>query len=76
LLSGDGNLRKAAGREGIRLHGTLYLLDKMVKHRVITPIEAAQALNRMQLCHSRLPEKECKKRFAAWGMVDYGETGE
>jgi hypothetical protein len=70
LLSGDGDLRKAAGREGVRLHGTLFLLDKMVAHRVIKPTRAAQALNRMLLCRSRLPEKECAKRFDAWGFED------
>ncbi|MBN2569842.1 MAG: DUF3368 domain-containing protein [Deltaproteobacteria bacterium] len=69
LLSGDGELRKATGREGIKLHGTLFLLDKMVEHRLITPTEAAQALSRMLLCRSRLPEKECTKRFDAWGML-------
>lgn len=70
LLSGDGALRKAAGREGIRLHGTLFLLDNMVEYRVVPPDEAAGALRRMLVCRSRLPEKECAKRFAGWGMPD------
>ena len=37
LLSGDEILRSAAGPGGIRQHGTLFLLDKMVAHGIITP---------------------------------------
>jgi len=70
LLSGDGDLRKAAGREGVRMHGKLFLLDKMVDYRIIKPIEASQALSRMLLCRSRLLEKECTKRFDLWGMPE------
>jgi len=68
LLSGNDDLRKAAGTEAIKPHGTLFLLDKMVEHRVIPPPDAAQALNRMLACRGRMPEKECKKRLDAWGM--------
>ena len=28
LLAGDGQLRKAAGAEGVRIHGVLWLMDK------------------------------------------------
>lgn len=76
LLSGDGDLRKAAGREGIKLHGTVFLLDKMVENRVITPQRAAKALNRMLECRSRLPEKECRKRFDLWGISGEGSLNE
>jgi rRNA-processing protein FCF1 len=67
LLTGDGELRKAAKKERVEVHGILWLLDVMVKRKVITPARAIKALELMLAHGSRLPQRECRKRFKRWG---------
>lgn len=45
LLTGDGNLRKLAAEDGVEVHGILYIFDKMVDHKVLTPAIAADKLD-------------------------------
>jgi hypothetical protein len=66
LITGDGDLRKAAEAEGVALHGVLWVLDEMVSRRVVTPARAADALSAMLGSGSRLPKDECDKRLAIW----------
>ncbi len=66
LLTGDRHLRKAAKRESVIVHGTLWLLDEMVRGRVITPLRAAQALEQMLGHGRRLPLTECQRRIERW----------
>jgi predicted nucleic acid-binding protein len=66
LLTGDRHLREAAEREGVLVHGTLWLLDEMLRLAVIPPLVAAQALERMLEKGSRLPWDECQTRFRQW----------
>src|SRR5690606_3227487 len=41
LVTGDGALRKAAETEGVPVHGTLWLLDRMVDGGLVTASHAA-----------------------------------
>jgi len=66
LLTGDRHLSETADQEGVMVHGTLWLLDEMVRLQVIAPIKAAQALERMLGRGSRLPRTECQKRLREW----------
>jgi hypothetical protein len=66
LLTSDRNLRKAAEREGVLVHGVLWLLDLMIHRKIITKPEAAAATRRMQESGSRLPEREVKERLRKW----------
>lgn len=66
LLTGDKNLRKAAAAEGVKVRGTLWLLDEMVRIQIISPYQAATALLEMLKKGRRLPKKECEKRIKAW----------
>lgn len=66
LLTGDRALRELAETEGIEVHGTLWLLDELVRRGVITPAEASEGLERMLADGSRLPEKECDLRLRRW----------
>jgi predicted nucleic acid-binding protein len=66
LMTGDRNLREAAEQEDVPMHGTLWLLDEMVRLAVIPPLVAAQALERMLEKGSRLPWDECQTRFRQW----------
>lgn len=66
LLTGDGRLRKQAIKDGLQVHGALWLLDELVANRVINSIQAADALQTMLAEGARLPSLECTHRLAAW----------
>lgn len=65
LITGDRRLRKAAEEQGVRVHGTLWVLDQLVERG--TPKQtAAQAIKQMLAEGRRLPIAECKKRLNRW----------
>ena len=66
LLTNDKSLRKAASHQGVPIHGTLWVLDELVRHTIIVPVRAAIALKLMCEKGSRLPQDECHKRFRLW----------
>ncbi|MNM79682.1 hypothetical protein D3C81_916240 [compost metagenome] len=66
LLTGDGRLRRQAKRDGLQVHGALWLLDLMVEHQVIAPIQAASALSDMLERGARFPSSECDTRLTHW----------
>jgi len=55
LLTSDAALRKAAEREGVGVHGVLWLLDQLVEKEIITQKARAHALAAMKAAGSRLP---------------------
>ncbi len=63
LLTGDGSLREAAEREGVQVHGTIWLLDQMVEHEIIDTQERAASLKLMVESGSRLPWEEIRDRL-------------
>lgn len=65
-LTGDGQLRRQAHRDGLQVHGALWLLDRMVEHLVVLPPHAANALQTMIINGARLPASECQIRIEAW----------
>lgn len=66
LVTGDADLRKVAVEQGVRTCGTLWLLDALVEHKIIAPVQAATALEKMIAGMRRLPEKECRERLVSW----------
>lgn len=66
LLTGDRHLRQAAEQEGVRVRGTLWLLDELVDRSVITPREAVDALLRLREGRRRLPAEEVDRRLHRW----------
>jgi predicted nucleic acid-binding protein len=66
LLTNDRSLRKAAEQQGVVTHGTLWVLDEMVRLEIISPSQAADALRTMFEKGSRLPLDECNKRLQKW----------
>ncbi len=66
LLTGDRSSRQLAESEGIEVHGSLWLLDELVRLTIITPAQASAGLERMIAHGSRLPKKECQMRIQQW----------
>lgn len=66
LLTGDRRLRGLAEREQIMVHGTLWILDEMVRLNTASPQLAGAALTAMLASGSRLPGTECLRRLRMW----------
>lgn len=66
LLTGDKLLRRLAQENNVTVHGTLWLLDKLVCQEVVTPPRAAAALRQMLERGARLPKDPCEKRLTTW----------
>lgn len=66
LVTADGPLRDAADSEGLRYHGTLWLLEQLVSHSIISGLRAASALKTMRDGGARLPVVECRRLLERW----------
>ena len=66
LLTSDRHLREAAAKEQVAVHGTLWVLDEMVRLALISPIRAADALDIMLTNSRRLPLAACESRLKQW----------
>lgn len=67
LLTGDKHLRRIAEQEhNLQVHGTLWVLDQLVKRKLLSPREASGALRKMIQSGSRLPRAECERRLRRW----------
>ncbi|MCP4698845.1 MAG: PIN domain-containing protein [Gammaproteobacteria bacterium] len=60
LLTGDQHLRKAARKEAVQVMGTLWLVEQMVIHRIITARAAREAYAGMKKSGGRLPWAEAE----------------
>lgn len=66
LLTGDGRLRRQAQKDGMAVHGALWLLDQLLAHAVVDESALAAALHRMLAAGARFPSEECQRRFKEW----------
>lgn len=66
LLTGDGQLRKQALKDGLLVHGALWLLDQLLEQNIIDTARAHAALTTMLSANARLPKHECDARLTAW----------
>lgn len=63
LLTGDQNLRKAAEQENVEVKGTLWIVEAMITHQVITVQAARMAYERMKQKARRLPWDVAEQRL-------------
>lgn len=66
LLTGDSRLFELAKENGLPVHGVLWLLDELVRLRVLAPKQVVGALQKMLGAGARLPRDECRKRLVNW----------
>jgi hypothetical protein len=66
IVSNDGPLRDLADATRIEYHGTLWLLDEMIKSDILSPQDAAVALRSMLDNKRWLPRSECEKMIKKW----------
>jgi predicted nucleic acid-binding protein len=60
LLTGDKDLRVAAKKEGVEVHGTLWIIEELLNQKIIQQSQAKGSFDAMKVKGSRLP----------WGDVD------
>ena len=66
VVTGDRALRHAAEQEQIEVHGTLWLMRRFTEEDVVTPEEAARALDLMLHGDRRLPLPQTKALIRKW----------
>lgn len=69
LLTGDGNLRKAAKAAGTEVRGILFIFDQLVALGVITKTTAVDKIKILVENNSRLPKAEIDKRIKLWSKL-------
>jgi predicted nucleic acid-binding protein len=65
LLTGDKSLRKAAEQEKVSVHGTIWLVEKLVRDGKISIAAAKAAYEQMKDAGSRIPWKRAKDGLRA-----------
>ena len=66
LLTGDAQLRQVATKSGVEVHGSIWLLDEMLREGILTEVQACRAIKKLRLKNRRLPKKELEKREQLW----------
>jgi len=66
LLSGDAALRRAAESEKIHCMGTIWIIEEMLKHDLVSYERAKRAYQLMKQNQRRLPWKEAFERLEAF----------
>lgn len=69
LLTGDSKLRKVAIKEGTNVRGILYIFDKIVEEKILTPSVACEKLKLLRQMNGRLPSKEIDRRILLWNEM-------
>lgn len=66
LLTGDGKLRKQVSKDGIEVRGILYVLDELIKQKLLGFTLAIEKVKQLYQLNNRLPKKEIEKRIEHW----------
>jgi predicted nucleic acid-binding protein len=67
LLTGERRLKSiATSNHGIRVHGVLWIFDRLVENKLITKRKAHAKLNQLITLNTRLPKAECDRMLKSW----------
>lgn len=66
ILTGDKALRQIAEKDGIEVHGILWVFDRLVDNEIILDDLAIDKLTNLMEINNRLPIDECQKRIKKW----------
>lgn len=66
LLTGDAQLRRTAIKSGVEVHGSIWLLDELLRQGILTHKQACQAIKKLKGKNRRLPKKEIAQREKIW----------
>jgi hypothetical protein len=74
ILSGDGQLRKAAAACQREVHGTPWMIAQLESASVIETSVAIEKLEVLLCVNLRQPRRECKRLLDSWKIKVEGET--
>lgn len=66
LLTGDKDLRVAATKEGVEVHGTIWIVEQLLKQKIIQQPQAKGSFDTMRDKGSRLPWGDVEKLLNRW----------
>ena len=69
LLTGDKDLRVAAKKEGIEVHGTIWIIEKLLNQKIIQQSQAKGSFDAMRVKGSRLPWGDVEKLLSKWNLI-------
>jgi len=67
ILTCEKLLTKVAKNLNLDVHGSLWILDRLLDTSIITRRIAYSKLKDLMSINPRLPVKECQKRLKRWG---------
>lgn len=73
LLTGDKGLRIAAEKEGVKVHGILWIIEELLTLKIIKPMQAKNSLDSMRASGSRLPLDLIQKLLHRWELTEIVE---
>jgi predicted nucleic acid-binding protein len=69
LLTGDRDLRIAAQQEGVEVHGTIWVMEKLLEQKLILQQQARTSFASMRVKNSRLPWGDVENLLNRWEFV-------
>jgi predicted nucleic acid-binding protein len=66
LLTGDAQLRQAAIKSGVEVHGSIWLMDELLRQGILTEAQGCKAIKKLRKKNRRLPKRELDKREKLW----------
>jgi predicted nucleic acid-binding protein len=69
LLTGDKDLRVAAKKEGVEVHGTIWIIEELLNQKIIQQPQAKGSFDAMRVKGSRLPWGDVEKLLSRWELL-------
>lgn len=69
LLTGDRALRVVAEKEGVEVHGTIWIIEELLNQKIISQAQAKRSFDAMRLKGSRLPWGDVEKLLNRREMI-------
>src|SRR5579863_7015415 len=69
LLTGDKDLRVAAKKEGVEVHGTIWIIEELLNQKIIQKAQAKRSFDAMRVKGSRLPWGDIEKLLNRWEVT-------
>lgn len=66
LLTSDRNLRKAAEKDNLKVHGILFVFEEMLFYNFITYEKAAESVKILEQNNKRFPKKIAESKLKEW----------
>ncbi|HIJ57983.1 MAG TPA: hypothetical protein HPQ03_17945 [Deltaproteobacteria bacterium] len=67
LLTGERKLKTiATASHGLKVHGVLWIFERLIERKIISPRKAHAKLIHLMTLNNRLPKPECERLLKRW----------